>query len=202
MVIDNLLDVKGFVKIWDTNSGEILFDGSNAIHFENFSIAIANSLIAGPLNVNSDTGFIYNMAFGNGGTVVSQTGVITYLPPNNIGINATLYNQTYSKIVNNNFSTNVDPADNNMTVQHIIGKAYSDILVTCNLAFGEPAGQAAFDNTTTFNDTFTFDELGLQSTGGQLLTHVIFSPIQKSLNREISINYTIRLQTLTNLISS
>ena len=74
------------------------------------------------------------------------------------------------------------------------------------LDYGEPNSQAAFDNTSNFNDTYTFDELGLRSwTGtvdtGKLLTHVVFHPVQKSLNRLIQIDYTVRIQTLTNLSS-
>jgi hypothetical protein len=72
------------------------------------------------------------------------------------------------------------------------------------LDYGEPAGQQAFDNTTNFDDDFVFDELGLKSwTGtagtGKLLTHVVFHPVQKSLNRLIQIDYTVRIQTLTQL---
>ena len=77
--------------------------------------------------------------------------------------------------------------------------------MTCLLDFGEPPGQQAFDNTTTVNDTFVFDEIGLFSWEGtagtgNLLTHVIFHPVQKSLNRLIQIDYTIRIQSLTNFV--
>jgi hypothetical protein len=77
--------------------------------------------------------------------------------------------------------------------------------VTCLLDYGEPAGQQAFDNSTNFNGEYVFDELGLQCKVGPnagdllLITHVIFHPVQKSLNRQIQIDYTLRIQTLTNL---
>jgi len=191
--------VKGHVLIKDETTGEILVDCQNAIHYENFSIAIAQSLGAGPLNVTTAPGFFYAMAFGNGGTSVSATGIVTYNPPNNVGISASLYNQTYSKVINNNFAADPDIVNNNIAVNHVTGKAYTDILVTCMLDYGEPADQQAFDNTTDFTGPYVFDELGIVGPTGQLLTHVIFNPIQKSLNRLISISYTVRIQTLTNL---
>jgi hypothetical protein len=91
-----------------------------------------------------------------------------------------------------------------MEVIHTAGLPYTDILVTCLLDYGEPAGQQAFDNSTNFNGDFVFDELGLKCWNGSatellLITHVIFHPIQKSLNRQIQIDYTLRIQTLTNL---
>ena len=193
-----LAKIEGFVKITDPNTGEVLVDKKNAIHYENISIAMAQTLS------DRNLGYIYEMAFGNGGSSVDPTGVITYLPPNVIGQNASLYNETYAKVVDQNSAANLDPANNNMTVLHTSGNVYTDILVTCLLDYGEPAGQQAFDNSTNFNGEFVFDELGLQCWGGSatdlsLITHVIFHPVQKSLNRQIQIDYTLRIQTLTNL---
>lgn len=190
--------IEGFLRIYDPNSGETLVDKYNAIHYENMSIALAQSL------ANKNIGFIYAMAFGNGGSSVDPTGVITYLPPNTTGQNADLYNQTYIKVVDSNSPANTDPTRNNLTVLHTSGQVYTDVLVTCLLDYGEPPGQQAFDNATNFNGEFVFDELGLKSWEGtaddlMLITHVIFHPVQKSLNRQIQIDYTVRIQTLTNL---
>ena len=190
--------IQGFLKIYDPNNGEIFVDKKNAIHYENMSLALAQSL------ANKNLGFIYGMAFGNGGSAVDQTGIITYLPPNTTGQNANLYNQTFFKVVDDASAANTDPARNKLTVLHTAGTVYTDVLVTCLLDYGEPAGQQAFDNSTNFNGEFVFDELGLKGWEGApsnllLLTHVIFHPVQKSLNRQIQIDYTVRIQTLTNL---
>ena len=190
--------VRGFLKVYDPVTGEVFVEKDNAIHYENMSIAMANSLI------NNGTGWIYSMAFGNGGSAVDPTGVITYLPPNTTGQNASLYNQTYAKVVNQYSAADVDPTNNYLTPLHTSGTVYTDVVTTCLLDYGEPAGQQAFDNSTNFNGEFVFDELGLQVWNGSatnwlLITHVIFHPVQKSLNRQIQIDYTLRIQTLTNL---
>jgi len=193
-----LAKIEGFVKIHDPKTREILLDKKNAIHYENISICMANML------ADKNIGYIYQMAFGNGGSAVDPTGVITYLPPNTTGQNADLYNETYYKVVDNNSAADTDPANNYITVLHTSGNVYTDIVVTCLLDYGEPAGQQAFDNSTNFNGEYVFDELGLKcwfgsSTNLLLITHVIFHPVQKSLNRQIQIDYTLRIQTLTNL---
>jgi hypothetical protein len=190
--------IEGFVRIFDPNTQEVFVDKKNAIHYENISVSLANTL------ANKPIGQIYVMAFGNGGSSVDPTGVITYLPPNTTGQNADLYNPTYAKVVDNTSTANTDPSRNSMTVLHTTGRVYTDILVSCLLDYGEPPGQQAFDNSTNFNGEFVFDELGLKSWNGsptdlRLITHVIFHPVQKSLNRQIQIDYTVRIQTLTNL---
>jgi len=198
MIQPGLCKIEGFVKILDPNTGEVFVDKKNAIHYENISIAMAQTLS------DRNIGYIYEMAFGNGGSSVDPTGVITYLPPNITGQNADLYNETYAKVVDDNSAANTDSVNNNMTVLHTTGNVYTDILVTCLLDYGEPAGQQAFDNSTNFNGEYVFDELGLKCWNGsatdlRLITHVIFHPVQKSLNRQIQIDYTLRIQTLTNL---
>ena len=198
MIVPGMLKIDGFLKIYDPNNGEMFVDKHNAIHYENMSISLAETLANKPL------GWIYSMAFGNGGSSVDPTGVITYLPPNVTGQNADLYNETYFKVVDDSSAANTDPENNKLTVLHTSGKLYTDVLVSCLLDYGEPPGQQAFDNSTNFNGEFVFDELGLKGWTGsgqanRLLTHVIFHPVQKSLNRQIQIDYTVRIQTLTNL---
>ena len=203
-VINLSYKIEGFLKIYDPNDGEVFVEKKNAINYENMSEAIADTL--------SSRGFgeIFQMAFGNGGAAVDQTGDITYLPPNTTGQNAALYSQTYAKIVDDTSVFNLDPTRNKMTVFHTAGKTYTDILVQCLLDYGEPSGQAAFDNSTQTDSAFVFDELGLLANYGtdnngnvitRLLTHVIFHPVQKSLNRQIQIDYTVRIQSLTNLVT-
>lgn len=202
--INYTLQIEGFLKVYDPNNGEVFVDKKNAIHYENMSDAIANALS------NRGIGSITKMAFGNGASSVDDTGVITYLPTNTIGQSAALYNQTYAKVVDDTGILNRNPSRNKMIVSHTSGKVYTDILIQCLLDYGEPAGQAAFDNGTQMGSSFTFDEMGLLGDYGidalgnqltKLLTHVVFHPVQKSLNRQIQIDYTVRIQSLTNAVT-
>ena len=187
---------EGHIKIHDPNTKEVFVDKRNAIHYENMSVAMVNSLS------NQGYGTVYQMIFGTGGTTVDPTGLITYLTPNTVGVNSSLYNQTYQKVVDQNAIENQDPIRNKMEIRHVSGATYSDILISCLLDYGEPLDQEAFDNSVDMNGEFVFDELGLKGLGpntsdGKLLTHVIFHPVQKSLNRLLQIDYTIRVQSLT-----
>jgi len=189
------LHFEGHIKIFDPQSNEVFIDKRNAIHYENMSVAMVNALS------NQGQGTVFEMVFGSGGTTVDPTGLITYLTPNTVGVNSSLYNQTYNKVVDQNSVVNTDPVRNKMEIRHISGATYSDILITCLLDYGEPNGQEAFDNSQDLSGDFVFDELGLRSFNpngtGKLLTHVIFHPVQKSLNRLLQIDYTIRVQSLT-----
>ena len=187
--------IQGHIKIHDPESGAVFVNKRNAIHYENMSIALAESV------ANQGQGFINSMAFGNGGTTVDPTGIITYLTPKSTGTNASLYNQTYTKVVDDRSVTNLDPQRNKIETRHVNGTNYTDVLVTCLLDYGEPNGQDAVDQASQANSLYVFDELGLVSYSpsgtGKLLTHVVFHPVQKSLNRLVQIDYTVRVQSLT-----
>ena len=187
--------LEGHIKIFAPDSGDIFVNKRNAIHYENMSLALAESL------ANQGQGFINSMVFGNGGTSVDPTGIITYLSPNSTGTNASLYSQTHTKVIDDNSINNTDPTRNKLETRHVSGTNYTDILATCLLDYGEPRGQDAIDNATGSESLYVFDELGLVSYAtsgtGRLLTHVVFHPVQKSLNRLIQIDYTVRVQSLT-----
>lgn len=193
----NGIHVEGHIKISDPDSGEVLVNKRNAIHYENMSIALAESL------ANQGEGFVYEMSFGNGGTSVDPTGIVTYLTPNSTGTNSSLYNQTFTKVVDERAVANTDPTRNKTEIRHVSGTNYSDILVRCLLDYGEPDGQDAFDTAGSNDGLYVFDELGLRSYSasgtGRLITHVIFHPVQKSLNRLIQVDYTVRVQSLSGI---
>jgi len=167
------IHVMGHLKIYDPVSQEVFINKKNAIHYENFAIALARGVS------NQGYGFIADMAFGNGGTRIDQTGIITYLTPNTIGTSSALYNQTYVKTVDAKQTYDLDPSRNYMEVRHVTGTPYADVLVSCLLDFGEPAGQDAFDKAAYTDGNFVFDEIGLLAYSpdgqgqGDLLTHVI-----------------------------
>lgn len=187
--------LQGHIKIFDPETQKVFVDKRNAIHYENMSVALAKSLS------NAGEGWIYEMSFGNGGTSVDPTGIITYLTPNSTGTNASLYNQTHTKVVDDRSVNNLDPVRNKIETRHVSGTNYTDVLVTCLLDYSEPSGQDAYDTATDGSSLYVFDELGLKAYSadgaGRLLTHVIFHPVQKSLNRLIQIDYTVRVQSLT-----
>ncbi len=183
--------ITGHVVIRDVDTGEVLVDQHNDIHMENFSEALAKSLC------NFSSGCIQEMHFGNGGSVITATGNINYSAPNISGIDADLYNTTYFKVVNDRNPTNVDKKKNKVEVSHIAGTYYTDIVVTCTLDYAEPSNQDIFDSGVS-TGTYIFDELGLKTVDPELgvkrlLTHCIFSPTPKALNRAIEIIYTVRV---------
>lgn len=188
--------MEGHLLIRDAETGEELVNKRNAIHFGNMAFVIANALSYWQTENNG----IYHMAFGNGGSDVLNTGEINYKSTNTGTIrddSAELYNRTYEKLIGQSESTD---SKNNVSIV-TSSSSYTDLQITCTLDFGEPSSQTTSDTATSDSSTdFIFDELGIYAynsggiTSEYLLTHVIFHPVQKSLNRVIEIVYTIRVQ--------
>lgn len=184
--------VIGHLIIKDYDTKQVLIDTRNAINFEVMSLVIALSLSARP------SGTIQQLVFGNGSSSISAVGHVVYLTPNVTGLDAQLYHQTYAKFINELSPLDTNPTSNYIRVNHIAGMTYSDIVVTCVLDYNEPSDQAAFDDASNITDAYVFDEIGLKTYDpatqkGYLLSHVIFHPVQKSLNRRIEIFYTLRI---------
>jgi len=188
--------MQGHLLIRDAETGEELVNKRNAIHFGNMAFVIANALSYWQTENNG----IYHMAFGNGGSDVLNTGEINYKTTNTGTIrddSAGLYSKTYEKLIGQSATTD---SKNNVSIE-TSSSSYTDLKITCTLDFGEPSSQATSDTATSDSSTdYIFDELGIYAYNSSginseyLLTHVIFHPVQKSLNRVIEIVYTIRVQ--------
>ena len=212
------VQMQGHILIRDITDEEKpveLVNKRNAIHYGNMAHFLAQSL-AGKANYD-----IHYMAFGNGGSSVNTLGQIVYKTTNiseapDVTPVSGLHTLKYFKVVDDLAVSNTAPTKNKIEVTRS-STSYTDIKVTCTLDFGEPNTQTNFDNSTDFTDDFVFDELGLFSldpaTGNEIagqatsvsaqtnfkakcymLTHVIFHPVQKSLNRIIEVVYTLRIQ--------
>lgn len=193
--------VTGHVLIKDTTGGvvqSIVLDKDNAIHTRNMAIAIARGL------ANSNNHQIFKVVLGNGGTTVDTNDDVFYQQPNVTGAQADLYNVTYEEVID---EQNGAPAGN--SVEDFPPPTPSDTTTTVKctivLTANEPVGQNPDDGgpTDVESGTYVFDELGLKTndpagpdtspTGGLLLSHIIFSPIEKTANRELTIEYTLTI---------
>ena len=181
---DLSINTTGRILIHDILTGELILDAKNAIHPRNMALIVARSL------AREDNGYIQKIAFGNGGTFRNSAGALVYKTPNVLGSSATLYNQTYQILVDE--LTAGTPATNSVKALASPAPALTSlVVVTFKLAANEPAGQAVSDNLSNTTTPFTFDELGLISNDGLLLSHLVFSPIEKTANRAWQHTYTI-----------
>lgn len=193
------------IVISDADTGEILREGQNAIHKENMSLALATALARG---ANS---FISEMHFGKGASVTSIDGTISYRAPNVFGANSELYNPIYFTVVDAQDLNNRDATANNLAVTHTTGTSYSNTIVTATLDYSDPVANDSVFNivditensinaTTNIDGEMVFDEIALKTKGisglntGELLTHFIFHPVEKSYNQRIQIVYTLKVQ--------
>ena len=190
-MVDNFKDTQGLllqghIKIHDPTSGEVIINKRNAIHYENISVALAESLS------NAGQSWIHEMSFGNGGTSIDGVGAVTYKATNTSSASGALYNQTHSQTVDDAITSS---ALNSVTASHTTPNTYSDVITTCTLDYNIPAGQDLTDTGTDMNGAYVFDELALYTANNDLLTHVVFHPVQKSANRKIQVVYTLRIRS-------
>lgn len=188
------LITRGILEVYDnTDPDNIeLLMKKNAIHDGNMVYHIAKSMIGQDSTNSSAIGWF---AFGDGGSEIASTGRITYRPTNTTKMRdelSDLYNRVYQK--------KIDDEGFEMVVSPVVHPtAIADIKIDLILNKGEPFGQLPMDNATEFSDRFVFDEIALFSNmpdidDSYLLTHIVFHPIQKSLNRSFHIKYTIRFE--------
>jgi hypothetical protein len=180
------VSVNGHVMIRDAVTNEVIVDKCNAIHPQNMAYVIAKALS------RDSNGYIYKLCFGNGGTFFNSSNQIVYRPPNTVG-SADLYGLTYEVQVDDQ-STGT-PSTNSVASSQSASPAITSIVtITAQLNANEPAGQASADNVTTDPDApFMFDEVGLKTTDDLLLSHLIFSPFEKTANRAFLIVYTLTI---------
>jgi hypothetical protein len=180
--------VIGIVTVTDPATGELIFTKKNAVHPQNMARVISKAL------ARDSNGYIFKISFGNGGTFLNSSSQLVFRPPNTIGTSADLYNLTYEVQVDD--QSVGTPSTNNVTSSASPNPAITSLVtVTAMLNSGEPNGQATSDGETVDlgGSPYVFDEIGLKTNDGFLLTHTIFSPIQKSTNRAFLITYTLTI---------
>lgn len=190
--------VSGHVLIKDS-TGAVLVDEHNAIHPKNMATAIARGLS------NTPNYQIFKLKLGNGGTVINASQQIEFNPPITTGDTADLYNPTYVEIIDENDSG--VGAGNSVVFTNIPASTSTRVIATCvissNEAINNPTDGGDGDPELDPEGTFFFDELGLftrqtdsdllDGAGELMLSHLIFSPIEHTGNRELTIVYTLTI---------
>jgi hypothetical protein len=201
--------VRGHVLIKD-DQGNVLVDRKNAIHPGNMATAIARGLS------NAANSEIFKLKLGNQGTYVDSSQQIVFRPPNTTGVTADLYNPTYVEVVDD--SDAGVGVGNSVTFTNIPSSTSTRVIVTCvisaneavnrptdqsDTATGDGGGLDGVDSTPTEGEFF-FDELGLFTAGlgtpdllnetdELMLSHLVFSPIEHTGNRELTVVYTLTI---------
>ena len=199
--------VSGHVLIKD-DTGTVLVDKHNAIHPKNMATAIARGLS------NTVNYQIYKLKLGNQGTYIDSSQQIVFRPPNVQGDTADLYNPTYAEVVDE--AEQSVGSGNSVTFTSIPASTNTRVIITAvisaNEAINRPTDEADSATPTTDPDTdatldpngmFFFDELGLftketsgnmvDGVGELMLSHLVFSPIEHTGSRELTIVYTLTI---------
>ena len=203
------VNVTGDVLIKDS-SGNVLLEKKNAIHPANMATVIARGLS------NTPHYQIFKIKLGNQGTYVDSSQQIVFRPPNTVGVTANLYNPTYVEVVDD-----ADVAvgvGNSVTFTNIPSSTSTRVIVTSVISPNEAINRPTdgTDGTTTSGGgldgvssgategLYFFDELGLFSAGTGaptllnevdelMLSHLVFSPIEHTGNRELTVVYTLTI---------
>lgn len=186
------LEVKGHVKVED-DLGNVLVDQKNAVHPQNMARVISRALsnennfivhrmAFGNGGTEIDAAFNITFKTPNDGQ-----------PPDTQTWESRLYNETYSEVIDDSNTALLgtdpgsagprvgtrpggggNPADDPATVEHVSGPGTrsrelgltSEVVVVSVLNPSEPSGQLSNDQTpNNINDSFTFDEIGLFTSG-------------------------------------
>lgn len=155
--------------------GEVLLDKSNAVHPQNMARIIARALAHEPKSS------IYRVALGNGGTVSSAGGAITYKVPNDgtlsdsVGWQARLYNEIYSEVIDEQSSllgtgpgavVGSDPKSIGLSGPGVRSSENGNTsLVTVDMTINICEPRYLPVTSTDADGNFVFDELGLYSEG-------------------------------------
>lgn len=178
------INVTGICSVYDVteNSNTLLFTKKNAIHLGNMARVFARAL-AGEGNCGIEA-----LALGNGGTYVNASLATVYRTPNSgvspdaSGWRSRLYNETYRENINDNstkISTGVGAvpsSDPTSIVNDVAGPGvvsidngtYSIARVSCILNADEPTSQYPTAVSVSGDYAFTFDEIGLYTSGAPL----------------------------------
>lgn len=177
------ITIDGLMQVRDKETNLLIRSKKNAVHPQNMALAIARSL------ARDTNGPVFKMCFGNGGTFFNSAGQIVYRSPNTLG-DADLYNLTYEVQVDDQSSGT--PVTNTVTSAASPSPAITSVVtIVAELGPGEPAGQAVADNITVDPESdFIFDEIGIKTEDDMLISHLVFSPIEKTANRAFVITYT------------
>lgn len=201
--------VVGDVLIKD-DLGNLLVHKQNAIHPGNMATALARGLS------NANHAQVYKLKLGNQGTYVDSSQQIVFRPPNTTGVSADLYNPTYVEVVDD--SDSAVGVGNSVTFTNIPNSTSTRVIVTCVVSANEAVNRATDQADTTTSSsggldgvdstptegTFFFDELGLFTAGvgtpdllnetdELMLSHLVFSPIEHTGNRELTVVYTLTI---------
>lgn len=204
--------------ITDPNSPVTLIDKDNAVHFGNYSTKLAEATIG-----KASSFISYMAFGNGGVTVESNGSITYKAANVSIAKNpsAALYNTTFIREIINYNTTGQTESNREANAGNGINN-YEDVTFIVTLDRTIPTPQMQLDlangsnDETTTNTQFVFNEIalytGLRSLGNRsssdeienffsdissdrptLVTHVVFHPVQKSVNRIIEITYKLRI---------